>query len=250
MLLSASLLCTALLVCRPVSGQTELAAATDSESSSQHHAGTASRPQPPDAPLKAAYPDAPTPQPKEGTGVYMVNNRPYHPPTSAERMHQYTNDAFGLERFGITAVSAAYAYGRNDPKGWDNGIEGYGKHLGSAYGQSFVSATVRAGMSAALHEDTHYIVCHGCTLKQRINNSVLSEFTARRGMDGHRALSLTPAVSNYAGPLVSHNLWYPDGYDSGDAAIAGTTGFATHIGFRFAREVYDMYKTQHGQNRN
>lgn len=202
----------------------------------------------PDAPLKATYPDAPLPKQPQAS-PYMVNGLPYHQPTGAQRLHLYVKDVVGPERFAIEAVSAAYAYGRNDPQGWDNGAEGYGKHIGSAYGQAVISETVRHGLSAALHEDTHYIVCHGCTMKERVYNSVLSEFTARRGADGHRAWSLTPTISNYSGPLVSHNVWYPDGYNSGDAAIAGTTGYATHIGFRFARELYDIYKTKHSENK-
>jgi hypothetical protein len=54
------------------------------------------------------------------------------------------------------AVQAGLNQARNRPQEWGQGVEGYGRRFGSAYGQHLIGSTVSNAIAFGLHEDNRY----------------------------------------------------------------------------------------------
>lgn len=180
----------------------------------------------------------------------IVNGRPYVKPNEHMLVADYLHDTYGLPGIARTTVRALYSEGRGKPTGWGTDAAGFGQRFGSSAAVTAINGTVRFGFENALHEDLRYIPCHGCRAKQKIENALLSEITARHGADGHRAFSLTPTIADMSGPIISHTLWYP-GNSGGplEGAITARTVFATRIGAHLFEEfVWERrHKDVHGE---
>jgi hypothetical protein len=166
----------------------------------------------------------------------IVSGRPYRRPTAHENFVAFRGDLIGVRPFLSAGLRSGIEQARTVPTGWGQDFPGYMQRYGSAYGESAIDNTVRFGLAAAFHEDIRYLVCHRCSAHDKIENALLSEFTARHGADGHRAFSATPIIANFSGPLVAYTAWYPPGYGPDDAARHSALGFGTRIGFRIVRE--------------
>ena len=83
-------------------------------------------------------------------------------------------------------------------------------------------------METVFREDMTYIPCHGCSVKRKIGNSLLAEFTARHNSDGHRFFTLTPAIADFSGPIIANAFWYPN-HDPFGGVVATRTVFATRV---------------------
>ena len=168
----------------------------------------------------------------------IVNHRPYLPPTQAELRHAYLLDTYGPVGIASTSVRALYAQARGKPSGWGQDWPGFGQRFGSSAAVTAINGTVRYGMEEVFHEDLRYIPCHGCSFKHKIENALLAEITARHQKDGHRVFSLTPTISDFAGPIIVHTAWYPG--KSGnplDGVISARVVFASRIGVHMFQEL-------------
>jgi hypothetical protein len=180
-------------------------------------------------------PNAPEPQPGVDT-VAIVNGRPYQQPTQKELFTSYLHGMYGLWGMTSTSMRALYAEGRGKPEQW-TGAQGFGQRFGSSEAVTVINGTVRYGMENVFREDLRYIPCHGCTVKHKIENMLLSEVTARHRSDGHRFFTLTPVVSDFSGPIITHAAWYP-GASGGpmSGVIATRTVVATRLAVHAFRE--------------
>ncbi len=180
----------------------------------------------------------------------VVNGRPYVKPDEHMLVADYLHDTYGLPGIARTTVRALYAEGRGKPAGWGTDAAGFGQRFGSSAAVTAINGTVRFGFENVFHEDLRYIPCHGCRARQKFENVLLSEVTARHGEDGHRAFSLTPTIADMSGPILSHTLWYP-GSSGGplEGAITARTVFATRIGAHLFEEfVWERrHKRRHSE---
>lgn len=218
------------------------------------------------APRAEELPDAPVPQTSSSAGpaqtglsshptqaagqkpIVMVNRRPYTPPTQHDLIRAYWSDTYGLPGWANTTIRASYGQARGKPEGWGQDWPGFGQRFGSAAAVTSINGTVRLGMEEVFHEDLRYIPCHGCSAKHKIENALLSEITARHESDGHRVFSLTPTVSDFAGPIIVHTAWYPGTSSTPiDGVISARLVFATRIATHLAREfiLERRHKDQH-----
>ena len=189
---------------------------------------------------RAKLPSAPLPQsgvvqPGTPTKVY-VNGRPYARPTRQDLFENYVSDIYGLPGIARTLVRVAYGQARGKPEEWQ-GWPGFGQRFGSSAAVTAINGTVRYGFENLFHEDLRYIPCHGCRWKQKVENALLAEITARHESDGRRFFSLTPTVADMSGPIITHTLWYP-GASAGpeEGAVTARTVFATRIGGHLFQE--------------
>jgi hypothetical protein len=123
---------------------------------------------------------------------------------------------------------------RDTPSEWGQSGEGFAERFGSVMGEEAISGTTRYALSSALREDNRYFRCQGCSFSQKIGNAFVSEFTARRGQDGHRTISVSKLVSPFAGPLIAKNTWYPNSYTRANALKEVGVSF----GARFVVDVF------------
>jgi len=163
-------------------------------------------------------------------------NAIYVPPTQKTKFHHYLFDTFGP----YPIVGAAFAAGINQatrtPPEWQQGFEGYGQRVGSAFGIAMVSTTTRYVLAQALQEDTVYYRCQCKGFFPRLGHAVVSTFTSRRGEDGHRAFSFPALVAPYAGTMTAVYAWYPGRYNASDGFRMGNYTLLGYAGQNLALE--------------
>jgi hypothetical protein len=143
----------------------------------------------------------------------IVNGRPYDQPSTKDTLINYANDTYLLPALAGTTVRALYSQIRGKPTGWGTDFTGFMQRFGSAYAVTAIDGNVRLAMELTFHEDLRYIPCHGCKVKAKIENALLSEVTARHDENGHRFFTLTPVIADFSGPIIAHSYWYPNGFD-------------------------------------
>ena len=176
----------------------------------------------------------------------MANPPPdltYIHPTEATMFHNYLFDAFGPYPVVGAGFFAGINQVQNTPPEWKQGVDGYSKRFGSDFSIAAVTTTTRYALSEALHEDTLYYRCECKGVFPRLRHAVISTFTARRGVDGHRVFSFPDLVSPYAGTMTAVYGWYPGRYDYKDAFRMGNYSLLGYVGANIALEF--LYSGPH-----
>lgn len=145
----------------------------------------------------------------------------YARPTQKTMLRNYVFDVFGPYPIGGAALNAGIDQVNNAPPEWKQGAAGYSKRFGSNFGIDAVTTSTRYALAKALREDTLYYRCECKGVLPRLRHAVISTFTARRGDDGHRALSLSALVAPYAGTTAAVYGWYPGRFGAKDAFRMG-----------------------------
>jgi hypothetical protein len=158
-----------------------------------------------------------------------INGRPYQPPTHKEQFRDYLRDSYELPAFARSTVRTLYAEALDKPDKWGQDFPGFAQRFGSNVAITAIDGNVRFGMETVFHEDMRYIPCHGCSIRRKIGNALLAEFTARHDSDGRRFFTLTPVISDFSGPIIANASWYPD-HDPLGGVISTRTVFATRVG--------------------
>ena len=124
----------------------------------------------------------------------------YQRPTNGEKLKNFAFDAFGPYAFIGSAATAGIqqadtAGNSHNPAGippdWGQGWDSYGARFGSDFGINLITVTARYSIAQVLHEDTIYYRCECSGIFARTKHALISTVTARRGDDGHRAVSYT-----------------------------------------------------------
>jgi hypothetical protein len=204
---------------------------------------------PPDSTTRLQpLPDAPgarqlrerTPEEKKvaasNSSMATINGRPYIPPTAREKFHDYLRDSYGLPAFARSTVRTLYNQAQDGPSQWGQDFPGFMQRFGSNVAITAIDGNVRYGMEEVFHEDLRYIPCHGCSVKRKIENALLSEVTARHDSDGRRFFTLTPAIADFSGPIIAHSLWYPE-FNPFGGVVATRTVAATRVGSHLFTEL-------------
>jgi hypothetical protein len=134
---------------------------------------------------------------------------PYVMPTPGARFRNYAWNAVGPVAFAGAGFAGAIDQGFDFQKKWGQGANAYGVRVASNLGISMVTATAQYSLAEAFHEDTVFYRCTCSGLGRRFFHAAMSSVTARRGDDGHRALSAALIVSPFVGPMVAANTWIP-----------------------------------------
>ncbi|MGA7560100.1 MAG: hypothetical protein WCF61_03230 [Terriglobales bacterium] len=167
----------------------------------------------------------------------------YIRPPETTKLRNYAFDAFGPYPIAEAGIAAGIDQVDNAPPEWKQGAEGYSKRFGSNYGIVAVTTTTRYALSEALREDTLYYRCECKGLFPRLKHAVISTFTARRGVDGHRVFSLPDLVAPYAGTMTAVYAWYPVRYDYKDAFRMGNYSLLGYVGANISLEF--LYSGPH-----
>jgi len=77
----------------------------------------------------------------------------------------------------------------------------------------------------------------------RLKHAVVSTFTARRGVDGHRVFSFPDLVAPYAGTMTAVYAWYPGRYGYKDAFRMGNYSLLGYVGANISLEF--LYSGPH-----
>jgi len=158
-----------------------------------------------------------------------INGKPYDQPTHKEQFLDYLRDSYGLPAFARSTIRTLYSQALDKPDKWGQDFPGFTQRFGSNVAITAIDGNVRFGMETIFKEDMRYLPCHGCSVKRKIGNALLSEVTARHDVDGHRFFTLTPAIADFSGPIIANAFWYPN-HDPFGGVVGTRTVAATRIG--------------------
>ena len=160
----------------------------------------------------------------------------YVRPPETTKLRNFVFDGFGPYPIVGAGIAAGINQFQNTPPEWKQGAEGYSKRFGSDVGIAVVTTTTRYALSEALREDTLYYRCECNGVFPRLKHAVISTFTARRGVDGHRVFSFPDLVAPYAGTMTAVYGWYPGRYDYKDAFRMGNYSLLGYVGANISLE--------------
>jgi len=162
----------------------------------------------------------------------------YIRPTEKTKLHNYFFDTFGPYPIVGAALAAGINQADYTPPEWKQGAAGYGKRVASNFGIAGVSTTTRYALQKALGEDGLYYRCSCKGFFPRLSHAVISNFTARRGEDGHSVFSFPALIAPYAGSMTAVYGWYPARYGPKDALRMGSYSTLGFIGGNVALEFF------------
>ncbi|MFY9660584.1 MAG: hypothetical protein WAJ97_08165 [Terriglobales bacterium] len=167
----------------------------------------------------------------------------YIRPPETTKLRNYLFDAFGPYPIVGAGIVAGINQIDNSPPEWKQGAEGFSKRFGSDFGIAAATTTTRYALSEALREDTLYYRCECKGVFPRLKHAVVSTFTARRGVDGHRVFSFPDLVAPYAGTMTAVYAWYPGRYGYKDAFRMGNYSLLGYVGANISLEF--LYSGPH-----
>jgi hypothetical protein len=170
------------------------------------------------------------------TASTTSNANSYTFPTGAQRFHNYLWNSFGPLAIAQDLVAAGIGQAENTIPDWGQGMTGFGKRFGTAFGVNVVQNSTQEVVAAALHQDTIYYKCDCKGFGPRLGHAVLSSFTAR-ATDGHRVFAPQMIGAPFVGTL-SSLAWLPDRFGPKDSLRMGTWVVAGNVATNVAREFF------------
>jgi hypothetical protein len=156
------------------------------------------------------------------------------PLTEKERFREYVGKTFTWDPLARESVSAALEQWRDSNHEWGQGMQGFGKRLGSDLAYNGIRNTITYGASCALREDNRYFASGKARVAARILHAVKGPFIAHR--DGYDSFSFSN-LAGIVGASVAQLAWVPpSGQGASDVARSVGTSYSVGIGFDIARE--------------
>jgi len=164
--------------------------------------------------LPAQNPSVQAPEDKRIFGV-LPNNRttensiPFHKITSRQKMTIAAKDSFDWPVYPTAGLFATLYQLENSNPSFGQGMEGWAKRFGTAYGDQMIGNMMTEGLVPALfHQDPRYFRLGEGTKKSRIWYAVTRIEVAR--MDsGRNTFNFSEWGGNAAAAAIS-NAYYPD----------------------------------------
>jgi hypothetical protein len=172
--------------------------------------------------LAAAQDNTQPAKDKRAFGI-LPNNRtteasaPFHPISFREKMTIACKDSFDYPVL-LTAAGFAGLYQlQNDNPSFGQGMAGYGKRLGAAYGDQLIGNMLAEGLiPGALHEDPRYFRLGEGSKGHRLAYAV-SRILITRTDSGRESFNFAEVGGNAAAAAIS-NAYYPDTRSASDNA--------------------------------
>ncbi len=131
----------------------------------------------------------------------------YVKPTQGERFKDYLLHTYGPVPIIEAAVRGGIQQARDTPPGWPQGGQGYADRFGSNMGEIAVRGTTEYVLADLFREDIRVRSC-GCSSSVFVS-ALADTFTAPRGDDGHRSVSIARLLGPVSGGMVANYTWYP-----------------------------------------
>lgn len=188
-------------------------------------------------PDPASLPSAPSPNQEFVSG----SNPADHSLTFGQRARLYRHVLFNPETIVGPAFGAGIGQWEDEPSGWGQGGEGYGKRFGSGLARHAIGETIRFGFAAADGEDPRYFPSEDRSFWGRTKHAIASTFVSQTG-SGRRIPAFSRFAGTYGAAFIS-NEWYPaNRATAGYAARRGSTALAASVGFQLIREFSPFFR--------
>jgi hypothetical protein len=142
-------------------------------------------------------------------GPYVPSTRPLQPLSNRERTTIYIHQTFlNAGTYVARMFTAGIDQARGVPREWGGGMPGYGRRLGSRYGQFVIANTLQAAGNAALGYESRYDLCRCTGFWPRSRHAIARNFVTYNRTERERR----PAIPLYAGSFgagMISSVWLP-----------------------------------------
>jgi hypothetical protein len=145
------------------------------------------------------------------------NSLPFHSITAKQKMTIAFKDSFDWPVYPTAAAFAALYQLEDQNHSFGQGMAGYAKRLGTAYGDQMIGNMMTEGIvPSLLHEDPRYFRLGEGSKKSRLWYSI-TRMVVTRTDSGHSTFNIAEWGGNAATVAIS-NAYYPDTRNANDAA--------------------------------
>ena len=143
-------------------------------------------------------------------GAYVPRGVKLEPLTNHQRGKLYVRQTYLT--WGIYLKTAMFAVGdqaKNAPPEWGGGMGGYGKRIGSRYGQFAIQNTLVSGGNLLLGYEPRYERCECSGAWARLKHAMVRNFVTYDRTEHNRR----PQLAMYAGAMgagMAASLWKPE----------------------------------------
>jgi hypothetical protein len=133
---------------------------------------------------------------------------PRSPLTGKEKFRLYLHHIAGPQAFASTISAAGIGQARDSEPEWGQGMEGFGKRLGSRFAARVIKNSIHDGLGGLLHEDSRYVYADRPGIWRRALYAAGQTFVAHKDFGGTRF-----AYSRLIGILGATCLsrqWHPE----------------------------------------
>jgi hypothetical protein len=163
-------------------------------------------------------------------GPYIPSGRPLTPLTTQQRTDVYFHQTFlTAGPYVLEMFTSGIDQARGVPSQWGGGMAGYGRRLGSRYGQYVVANTLHSFGNAALGYESRYDICRCTGLWPRTRHAIARNFVTYNRTERE----LRPAIPLYAGSFgagMVSTAWLPgprNMWKQGAYAALGQAGWGS-----------------------
>ena len=135
-----------------------------------------------------------------------------------------------------SAASAALEHSRNHPPEWLKTPGGFGRRMGSKYGEHVINTSTLYAVSAVFQQDPTYYKCECAGFGRRLGHAIISGITAL-SPDDKRQFAPGRVLGPLAGGMVAANTWYPDRFGPKDGLRFAAQSFGT----QFAENIFKEF---------
>ncbi len=153
----------------------------------------------------------------------------------------YIRSTFGKSAAVKTGASATLQHLRNSPREWGQGISGFGKRVGSAFGQHIIKNTIQYPVAAIRHEELGYRPSGKKGFGPRLGYALTSTVVTHKTTTGKKTLAAGRISGAFGSGFISR-AWQParlhtfsSGAASGGAMLGVDAG--THVIREFWPEI-------------
>lgn len=154
-----------------------------------------------------------------------------------ERFQDYRSATFSPWAVVMPAFGAGLSQLRNYPPEWNQGAEGFGKRVASAYGGSVLEDTISFGVATLDHEDLRYPLSSysKSAIFKRAGHTLSYTFIPKKE-GGGRSFGWSRLVGAYGSGFIA-NTWYPAQHsDLHNAVVLGSMNLAGDLAINLLKE--------------
>jgi hypothetical protein len=163
------------------------------------------------------------------------------PLTPGEKAAHAVKDTFSALGVLEAGFSGALDQWSGFPKGWGQGMEGYGKRVGSRWARRGIRNGIELGVQIPLRIEPRYDRMGGTNIGGRIGHAFRRTLVARR--DGGGEMPNIPTFVSIFGTSAISLQWYPQRYRTGSHILGlGAQDLGWEVGNNLFREFWPDVK--------
>jgi hypothetical protein len=185
-----------------------------------------------------SLPDAPSATTSSAVKSIKID----HSLTFGQRVKVYRKSVFNPLTIVLPALAAGIGQWQDEPPGWKQGADGYGRRIGSNIGRNVIAKTIVFGIAAIDGEDPRYFRSQDRSFMERVKHGIVSTFVSSTA-SGRQIPAFSRFAGIYGASFIS-NAWYPDERaTAGYAARRGSTALGAYVGLRVASEFLPFLRS-------